>query len=326
MTSWPKISVITPSYNQGEYLETCLCSVLEQGYPNLEYLVLDGGSQDDSPRIIQRYGDQLAYWVSEPDQGQADAINKGLQRASGELLAWLNADDYYLPGALEKAALAYRQHSGAPFFFGNGVRVEATGKVKTEFFPEGRLIFNREALIYGLNYILQPATFIAAWAVTKVGMLDTSLHYGLDTDLWIRLSALGEPQPIPEILAATREYGATKTSTGSFGRLEELRHIAEKYSGEPVTPGYLCYYLDTLTNYVQAHPDQFPPGYREHVLALWGATSSSLAHYGARPDGYPFSTGPGQPDQQVSPPSQVSLVTKLKHRSRRLFTRRSPRR
>lgn len=286
--NWPKISVITPSYNQAEYLEQCILSVLEQDYPEFEYIIIDGGSTDNSIEIIQKHAHQLTYWVSEPDRGQAEAINKGFRRASGELVAWLNSDDFYLPRALKTIAEYYRRYPEAPFYFADGWRVDQTGRRKSRFYQEDYMAFNRSALVNGLNFILQPSTFIRRSALVEVNYLDTALHYGLDTDLWIRLSELGEPVPVPLPLAASREYGETKTSIGSFKRLEELRRIAEKYSGEPVTPGYLCYFMDTLRNYVKQHSELYPDSYVQALDSFWASTSNLLAVYGAHPKGDPF--------------------------------------
>lgn len=283
----PKISIVTPSFNQAIYLEECIRSILDQEYADLEYFIIDGGSGDGSVEIIQKYADRLAGWVSERDRGQSDAINKGLKQATGELVTWLNADDFYLPGALQTVAQAYAQNPQAPFYFGDGLRVNELGEKKQAFFPDGELLFDRGALIFGLNYILQPATFIQRAALEKAGYLDMDLHYGMDTDLWIRLSALGEPAPVKALLAASREHESTKTATGSFKRLEELRLLAEKHSGIPVTPGYLCYFLDTLERYTREHEETYPAWYREKLVAFWAETANLLAQYHARPDGFP---------------------------------------
>lgn len=284
---WPKISVITPSLNQASFLEDCILSVLEQKYLNLNYIIIDGGSSDGSLAIIEKYAKYLSYWVSEPDRGQSDAINKGLKKATGELVAWLNADDYYLPNALQTVAEAYQENPGASFYFGDGCRVNINGEIKSGYFPNGKVLYSQKALIFGLNYILQPATFIYHQSLEQVGYLDTNLHYGMDTDLWIRLSKLSDPVPVQSRLAATREYANTKTSTGSFRRIEELRLIAEKHSGFPVTPGFLCYFLDTLDKFVQQNEDIYPPAYRLELKRFWAATSNQMALFGARPDGYP---------------------------------------
>jgi glycosyltransferase involved in cell wall biosynthesis len=290
---WPRISVVTPTYNGAELLEDCILSVLDQGYPNFECIVVDGGSTDGTVEILRRYENRIAYWVSEPDGGQADALNKGLRRATGELVSWLNADDFFYSDALVSAAEAYLTDPAAPFYFGNGYRVDRDGHQLAEFFPDGQVHFRRDALVFGLNCVLQPATFIRRGALEQVGFLDDILHYGFDSDLWIRLSALGRPRPIKKHLAASREYGETKTSTGSFPRAEELRQIAERHAGVAATPGSILYYLDTLHRLASSHPDVFPPEYLATIKAFWSSTAQLLERYGARPDGFPL---PGVPD------------------------------
>lgn len=286
----PKITVITPSYNQVEFLEECISSVLDQKYPKLEYIIIDGGSTDGSIEIIKKYEDKVSFWVSEPDAGQSDAINKGLKKCTGKLVSWLNADDFYFPGALSAVAETYLQNPNASFYFGNGWRVDKKGKIKGRFFPTDQLVFNREALILGLNYILQPATFINSTDLLKVGYLNPSLKFGMDTDLWIRLSEIRPPQPIPEFIAATREYGLTKTATGGFERVEELRRIAEKYSGLSMTPGVLCYFLDTLNNMLPRLERVFPSSFRRQIEAFWAEVANLMEDFGARPDGFPYSS------------------------------------
>ena len=279
--------MVTPTYNGAEFVEECIASVLAQEYPNLEYIVIDGGSTDGTDEILRRYDENLTHWVSEPDKGQADAINKGFRRASGELVCWLNADDYFLPGALMAGARAYLKDPTAPFYFGNGRRVDRQGKTIHEFFPHGVVVFRREAFALGLNTILQPATFIRRAALDEIGYLDDTLHYGFDSHLWLELSALGEPKPIPALLAASREYEETKTASGSFPRAEELRQIAERHSGLAATPGSVSYYLDTLHRFAKAHPDMFPAAYVAHLEYFWSSTAGLLARYGVRPDGFP---------------------------------------
>lgn len=286
---WPRISVITPSYNQGQFLGECLDSVFRQDYPDLEVLVIDGGSNDGSVRIIKAHEARLAYWCSEPDARQGDAINKGLRLATGELVAWLNADDFYLPGALTRVARAYQQNPHASFYFGDGLRVDKNGDPVGAFFPGGHVDFDLRALVYGLNCLLQPATFINRAKLSEVGALNPSLRYGLDTDLWIRLATHAPPSPVAGLLAASREYPETKTATGSFARVEELRQIAERYGGVAMTPGALCYFLDTLLRVARERRDVFPESYEQSIQTFWGATAQLLAGYGAGPDGFPLS-------------------------------------
>ncbi len=284
---WPRISVVTPSYNQGAYLEQCIRSVLDQDYPDLEYFILDGGSSDESVNIIKGYQDRITFWVSERDGGQTAAINSGFQRTTGDMVAWLNADDFYLPGAFASVAEAYRAAPQASFFFGDGWRVDVAGERLSNFFPAGHVLFHEAAFVFGLNCILQPAAFINRLHLVAIGYLDPTLRYGMDSDLWIRLARQAPPVAIQEVLAASREYGTTKTATGSFARVEELRRIAEKYSGVPMTPGALLYFLDTLNQLAAARPDIYPARFRSEIEGFWMAASRLLGRHGARPDGFP---------------------------------------
>jgi glycosyltransferase involved in cell wall biosynthesis len=289
--AWPRISVVTPSYNQGCFLEQTIRSVLDQQYPNLEYFIIDGGSTDDSTSIIRRYESHLASWISERDAGQSDAINKGFQRCTGDLVAWLNSDDFYLPGALHTAAAVYLRHPQASFYLGDGLRVDRDGKPFAAYFPGGQVRFHRAALVWGVNTILQPATFIQRRYLDQVGYLDINLHYGMDSDLWLKLSALAGPQIIPEMLAASREYPDAKTFTGSFGRIEELRRISEKHSGCPHTPGTLCYFADSLRRMVLERPDVFPPQFVGDIDVFWAALARLFWRFGASgADLYPLAT------------------------------------
>ncbi len=286
-TLLPRISVITPSLNQGRFLRQCIESVLSQNYRNLEYFIIDGGSTDESLSIIQEYDRAISYWVSEPDSGQSDAINKGFRRASGEIVAWLNADDYYLDGVFERVIDVYKDDQVAPFYFGDGLRVDEGGAVIKNFFPPGKTTFDRQALVLGLNYILQPSVFINRRSLEQAGYLDVQLHYGMDSDLWMRLSNIGMPRVVSAALSATREYAMTKTAEGSFERVEELRKISMKHSGLPITPGVLCYLFDVLHRTAQQHENVFPPFYLTHVVQLWEKTQKLFDIFNARPDGFP---------------------------------------
>ena len=288
IASLPKISIVTPSFNQGHFLENCITSVINQNYPKLEYIIIDGGSTDHSVDVIKSYEEKVDFWVSEKDAGQSHAINKGFERSTGDVVAWLNADDFYFSGALTAVAQVYQKNLKASFYFGNGWRVDEAGQYKCDFFPDNYLRFTRSGLILGLNYILQPATFINRAHLIAVEYINPSLRYGMDTDLWIRLSELAPPEPVYAFLAASREYGATKTATGSFERIEELRQVAEKYSGLPMTPGILCYFLDTLHCLVRERKDVFPKPFSKQVKTFWSAAANLMASYGVRPDGFPI--------------------------------------
>lgn len=290
MTTLPKITVVTPSFNQGRYLRQCIESVLEQGYPNLEYIIIDGGSTDDSASIIESYSDALDYWVSEKDLGQSNGINKGLRRATGDLVAWLNSDDLYVPGALNTIAEAYGKDPTASFYYGNGYRGSETGEPTAEFYEGGTCVFDRDALAHGLNYILQPSVFMNREIMIQVDLINEDRHYGMDTDLWLKLSKIAPPQPLIECLSISREYEQTKTSMGGFGRAEELRQIAKEHTGLELTPGALLYYLHTIYSYIESQPNVYPPEYLTSVTQFWQTSALLLHQFQAAPNGTPYST------------------------------------
>jgi glycosyltransferase involved in cell wall biosynthesis len=229
MSDWPLVSIVTPSYNQAEYLEATIQSVLAQDYPNLEYMVVDGGSQDGSLEIIQRYTGQLAWWVSEPDQGQADAINKGLRRAKGEVIAWLNSDDVYLPGVVRQAVETLRAHSEAGLVYGDLQSINAQG----EHFNTIR--YQPYDLLDMLSFriIGQPAVFMRRSVQEKAGYLDLSYRYLLDHHLWVRMAAQAEMIYVPQEWAAARHHPTAKNvaEAGGFGR--EAYRILEWAGAQP---------------------------------------------------------------------------------------------
>jgi glycosyltransferase involved in cell wall biosynthesis len=207
---WPRIRLVTPSYNQGWAIETTIRSVLLQGYPNLEYVVMDGGSTDETVAILRRYDAHLSGWVSEPDGGQSHAINKGLQDGAGAIFAWLNSDDRLLPGALEQVAYAYGRAPEAVGWVGACELVDRNGRYLKTVIPKGLQRDQLADWFYG-GYIFQPACFFAAAAFRQIGGLDESLHYVMDFDLWLRLAALGDFAPIAASLAAAIIHDEAKS-------------------------------------------------------------------------------------------------------------------
>ena len=202
----PKITVITPSYNQAPYLAQTIRSVLGQGYPNLEYMIVDGGSTDGSQEIIERYAGQLAWWVSEPDEGQSHAINKGLARATGDIVAWLNSDDLYAPGAFEAVVAAFEQQPDAGLIFGDAMTFDQAGK------PLNDLVFGSYSLkdLAAFSIICQPAVFIRKAAIDKAGMVNQDYHFLMDHELWIRIARQSEIIHIPTVLAFARNHPTAK--------------------------------------------------------------------------------------------------------------------
>jgi glycosyltransferase involved in cell wall biosynthesis len=205
---WPRVSIVTPSYNQAQFIEETIRSVLLQGYPDLEYIIIDGSSIDGSVDIIRKYQPWLTHWVSEKDRGQSHAINRGFARAEGEVVAWLNSDDLYTPQAVGAAVSAFSTHSRVGVIYGDCHCIDAGS----------RLIFTHLLRDYDLgesivdNYIAQPATFFRRTAVQRVNGLDESLHYALDFDLWIRLGLTSEFHHVPVCLACFRAHDGAKSS------------------------------------------------------------------------------------------------------------------
>ncbi len=242
----PRVSIVTPSYNQSRFLEQTICSVLEQGIDALEYLVIDGGSSDSSLEIIRRYEQQLAGWVSEKDRGQADAINKGFKAASGEIVAWLNSDDFYLPGAIQAALNAFREHPQAGLVYGDVLSVDAEGRT----FNIQRFQPYDLADLMSFRIISQPAVFMRRSALEQAGLLDLSYHYLLDHQLWLRMAQIAPMVYIPQTLAAARYHAGAKNlaHTAEFGR-EALR----------------------IVDWMQANPDFSPVFEQQRTRILAGA-------------------------------------------------------
>ncbi len=239
----PLVSIVTPSFNQGRFIRQAIDSVLAQTYPHIEHWVVDAGSTDETLEILRSYGDRIT-WTSGPDDGQSDAINKGFAATRGEILAWLNTDDVYSPDAIERAVDELVRHPEAGLVYGRGVILDESGGETGPFV--GLEPFNLWRLLYMLDYILQPATFFRRSAVDAVGDLDRDLHYAMDWDLWLRLAAHSEVRFVDHVLAGSREYGDTKTSTGGWPRIRELGGLMRRHTGDRWTPGVRLYALDTL--------------------------------------------------------------------------------
>jgi glycosyltransferase involved in cell wall biosynthesis len=210
MPSLPRISIVTPSYNQGAFLEATITSVLSQDYPDLEYFVIDGNSTDNSVDIIKRYADRLTYWASEPDRGQSHAINKGLARASGDLLAWLNSDDQLEPGALMAVAEEARRCPDVGVFVGEGQMVNRAGHVIYYKRP-GQLTFDEICHWLDGGDFMQPSCFFRRSVWEAAGPLDETIHIALDVDLWLRMARVGKFRAIHRLLSTSLAHANAKT-------------------------------------------------------------------------------------------------------------------
>jgi glycosyltransferase involved in cell wall biosynthesis len=240
----PLVSVITPSYNQAAFLDHAIRSVLDQGYPHLEYIIVDGGSGDGSVDVIRRYADRLAFWVSEPDRGQANAVNKAMAHVTGDIVGWVNSDDFYYPGAIRAAVEAFADDPDAGFVYGRGNRVDEGGAL-IEPFRHTRS-FDLDALTRGIDYILQPTVFMRRGALAEVAPLDPTMRWTLDWDLWIRLGQKFPARMFDHLTAASREYASTKTAIGGLDRIEEIRRFVRQHTGYDVSVGYLNYLMFAL--------------------------------------------------------------------------------
>jgi len=220
------VSIITPSFNHGRFIEKTIRSVLEQDYPHIEYIVMDGGSTDGTIDILKRYGDRIK-WRTEPDAGQSDAINKGFCMAKGEIVAWLNSDDYYQPGAIRKVVEIFINRPSAAMVYGDGYWVDEAGKWEMPYGDEP--FFDLWKMIHLYNFIFQSSAFIRRDALFSAGLLDQQYSYTMDWDLWIRLSKAGRIIHIPEKLSCARVYPGTKTQSGGWRRWREIKNISRRY-------------------------------------------------------------------------------------------------
>jgi glycosyltransferase involved in cell wall biosynthesis len=232
--AWPRVSLVTPSFNQARFLEDTILSVLNQGYPDLEYMVIDGGSTDGSPEVIRRHADRLAYWESTPDQGQSHAINKGWQRATGKYLWWLNSDDMLTPDSLASAVRYLEANPAVDLIYGDLLSIDGEGQ------PLGvwslRDFDFADFMING-GHVAQPGGLARRETVGRVGYLDEGLHYLMDWDFWMRLGLSGGRLiHLPQTLAMYRVYDEAKTGAGSPVSVQERYLLNERLLADPRLP------------------------------------------------------------------------------------------
>ena len=227
-SSLPKVSIIIPSFNQGQFLEASICSVLEQDYPNLECIVVDGGSKDNSVEIIKKYQDRFAWWVSEKDKGHADALNKGFSRATGDILAWLNSDDIYFPSAVSEAVAVLQKLPEVGMVYGDADLIDDDGETVGQF---GSKQTSYGQMLRGSVHIPQATTFFRADIWRKVGPLDLSLFFGFDYDLWVRIAKVSKVLYVPKRWAKFRIHGAGKTIVNDDRCYPDMLRVLEREGG-----------------------------------------------------------------------------------------------
>lgn len=239
----PLVSIITPSYNQGKYIRRTIESVLNQDYKNIEYIIIDGKSTDNTINILEEYSNKLTY-ISETDGGQSEAINKGFKMAKGEIVAWLNSDDMYEHNCISKVVKIFKRNKHLGLLYGDGYLCDKNDNSKMRFPFIQR--FDEWILTNIWDYILQPATFFRKSFLNKINYLNSDLKYCMDWDLWIRLSKISDVYYLQEPLAYSRIYEETKTSSGGKERLKEIRNLMRYHSGKKYPIGYLFYYTEWL--------------------------------------------------------------------------------
>jgi glycosyltransferase involved in cell wall biosynthesis len=224
-----RISVITPSFNQAQFLERTIQSVLTQDYPHIEYIIVDGGSTDGSVEIIERYAERLAWWVSEPDQGQTDAINKGFARATGDVLAWLNSDDTYEPGAVRAAASFLQANPEIGMVYADTNFIDANEHVIGQFVARQN---DLTGLQRGAVYIPQQATFFRKALWDQIGPLDPSFYFAMDYDLWVRLAKLAPFRYLPgQVWANFRLHDSAKSIADDARCWPEMIRVHRREGG-----------------------------------------------------------------------------------------------
>lgn len=230
MSNFPKISVVTPSYNQGQYLEQTILSVLGQNYPNLEYIIIDGGSTDNSVEVIQKYADKLAYWVSEPDNGQSQAINKGFEKATGDILCWLNSDDMYMPGILHYVAENITIDNNE-ILTGNCIHYSESADTGVNAQGCKTVQYAAEMDLLDADFITQPSTFWTRKVWEKTGKLNEQMHFVFDWEWFIRGTLSGQIKfnYVNKPLSLYRIHDAHKTAVGGDKRVQEIMELFHKF-------------------------------------------------------------------------------------------------
>lgn len=239
-----KVSIVTPSFNQAPYIEATIRSVLEQDYAPLEYMIVDGGSTDGTLEIIRKYSDKLAWWVSEKDGGQTDALNKGFAQAHGQILAWINSDDTYEPGAIAAAVDYLAQHAETGIVYANANFIDEKNRVIGRF-PAAQTDYRR--LRQGYVHIPQQAAFFRADLWRQVGPLDPDFYFAMDYDLWVRMAKLAPLAYLPDQTWANfRLHSAAKTISADERCWPEMLKVHYRDGGSFFAPIVARYYLRKL--------------------------------------------------------------------------------
>jgi len=243
----PLVSIITPSFNKGKYIEETIQSVKDQSYSNIEHIVIDAGSTDETLDILRKYDVDLK-WISEPDRGQSDAINKGWRMASGSIIAYLNADDTYLPDSVEAVVNYFETHPNVGMMYGDGFLSDESGNIRTYYQSSN---YDFKSLVYTKNDILQPSVFLKRSAMECIGEVDISLHLAMDLDYWVRAGIRGiDIGYINKPLSVAKIYASAKSSSLMTGYVKEYEYILDKIKADPYTSMEVARWCEDAIPYV----------------------------------------------------------------------------
>lgn len=238
MNNQPLVTVITPSFNQGEFISATIDSVLGQDYNRIEYLVIDGGSNDTTLEVLKSYTDPRLSWVSEHDHGQSDAINKGLRRASGDYITYLNSDDLLLPGAVRFIVDYFAEHSSVDLIYGDCQFLDASDEPVR--IVKG-FAFDIRQMILGTQILSQPGTFWRREVTAEIGYMDESLHFTMDVDYWLRAACAGfNLHYVSGVRSAFRLHGKSKTVSQQTKFWDDWHYVVKKvYASNTISPELL---------------------------------------------------------------------------------------
>jgi glycosyltransferase involved in cell wall biosynthesis len=234
----PLVSIVTPSFNKGPFIEETIQSVRDQTYKNIEHIVVDAGSTDETIPVLRKYNTHL-QWISEPDKGQSDAINKGWRMAKGEIIAYLNADDTYLPDTVESVVAFFEKNPDVQMVYGNGIITDEYGN-NERVISHGE--FTLKDLVFCRDMVFQPSVFLRREVFTTIGEVDVNLHLAMDLDYWLRTALVYKTSYLPKSLSVAKIYQDAKSSALMFRYVKEYEYILEKLFASASIPSEIFQY------------------------------------------------------------------------------------